>query len=617
MIVKLNIIKKIMYFTMFFTLVFIISLEANTVYVEVPSDVTKEQVLNPDNTIRERLYNITREKLKTIPKYNYKGTSPQWKEKPFRDVIIVYTKDGKIIVPEIKKAPSLSPAEPTGEITYVLDESWTAEEKTNLQNLINTVYPMIKSIYGNPYQTKTVTIHKDPNAPYNYATATSIVLLESNSGVLVHEMVHNFTLPLIVNIHPYDEGMAEAVTKQLGYKGDYDIDPSYYLYENNNKLAMAGYFLTISWIWYVRYPTSAYVFSKLYREDNNFFINFNKNFYEQVIVNNSIQGNKTIVDGIIYSIKPTTEGISTDKWLKNQYILETNPPKGYYLYTTLEPYTDSNYVEIGLLVTYKYSYSQEIALSEIPIKWTIYDCNESILKEGMESSGPFIGGIPINLGSYKGRIKVIAECEIEGLKLIDTSYGYAGMTVNSGLFGISVYNNTGTVNIPGVGTFNLVNGGFDIPSLKTTFGPITGTFTDSTGKQTNITVTKDSSYYFHILDYSYPPTGGVTPPNIPPTNSITYQNWLKLVNNVFRPTLGQQMSILWSMVEPNEVTISIYNLKGELVKKVVNKVRYGAGLNEEYWNGKNESGDFVASGTYIILIQAGNYCDWKKAVVIK
>lgn len=72
----------------------------------------------------------------------------------------------------------------------------------------------------------------------------------------------------------------------------------------------------------------------------------------------------------------------------------------------------------------------------------------------------------------------------------------------------------------------------------------------------------------------------------------------------------------YALPEGRNVKIIIYDINGSKVTELVNNYQ-GAGTYEVTWNGKNDLGKQVASGTYIYSVQAGNYSLTKKMVMLK
>jgi len=82
--------------------------------------------------------------------------------------------------------------------------------------------------------------------------------------------------------------------------------------------------------------------------------------------------------------------------------------------------------------------------------------------------------------------------------------------------------------------------------------------------------------------------------------------------NPFNP----QTVIQYSLSEDCQVKISIYNILGQRVQVLVNEYQL-AGHNSVVWEGKNSKGKNVASGVYFYRIQAGEFTQVKKMVIIK
>jgi formylglycine-generating enzyme required for sulfatase activity/sugar lactone lactonase YvrE len=100
---------------------------------------------------------------------------------------------------------------------------------------------------------------------------------------------------------------------------------------------------------------------------------------------------------------------------------------------------------------------------------------------------------------------------------------------------------------------------------------------------------------------------------IPPERSALLQNF----PNPFNP----ETWIPYQLREDGEVTISIYSLAGELVREFELGYKL-AGLYENpdravYWDGRNASGEMVASGVFFYTIQAGEFTATKKMVIAK
>jgi hypothetical protein len=82
--------------------------------------------------------------------------------------------------------------------------------------------------------------------------------------------------------------------------------------------------------------------------------------------------------------------------------------------------------------------------------------------------------------------------------------------------------------------------------------------------------------------------------------------------NPFNP----ETNIRFSLKEAAKVSIEIYNVKGQLVRKLVNDVR-DAGDHAVVWNGVDNNGRAVSSGVYYYKMSTGKYSSTKKMILMK
>ena len=74
--------------------------------------------------------------------------------------------------------------------------------------------------------------------------------------------------------------------------------------------------------------------------------------------------------------------------------------------------------------------------------------------------------------------------------------------------------------------------------------------------------------------------------------------------------------ISYALPKTSVVLIKIYDMLGREIKTLVNDVQ-NAGINKVQWNGDNNFGSKVSSGTYIYVIKANDYYKAKKMVLLK
>jgi hypothetical protein len=82
--------------------------------------------------------------------------------------------------------------------------------------------------------------------------------------------------------------------------------------------------------------------------------------------------------------------------------------------------------------------------------------------------------------------------------------------------------------------------------------------------------------------------------------------------NPFNPTTA----IAYTLKENSRVSLKIYNTLGQLVKTLVNS-QQEAGVKTVQWDGTNEVGARVASGMYLYRLEANNFVQTKKMVLMK
>jgi flagellar hook assembly protein FlgD len=65
-----------------------------------------------------------------------------------------------------------------------------------------------------------------------------------------------------------------------------------------------------------------------------------------------------------------------------------------------------------------------------------------------------------------------------------------------------------------------------------------------------------------------------------------------------------------------QVTLSVYNIRGQLVKTLVD-VSQGPGSYNVNWDGTDREGRKISSGVFFYRLVAGNYVSTRKMVVLK
>jgi hypothetical protein len=105
-----------------------------------------------------------------------------------------------------------------------------------------------------------------------------------------------------------------------------------------------------------------------------------------------------------------------------------------------------------------------------------------------------------------------------------------------------------------------------------------------------------------------PGGGGPDPIASLPTSYALLQNH----PNPFNPTTRIRFELPVSVA----VSLAVYDVSGRVVKRLVDTTM-PAGRHEVAWHGRNDAGQAVASGVYFYRIQAGDFIDTKRMVLLK
>ena len=82
--------------------------------------------------------------------------------------------------------------------------------------------------------------------------------------------------------------------------------------------------------------------------------------------------------------------------------------------------------------------------------------------------------------------------------------------------------------------------------------------------------------------------------------------------NPFNPST----TITFAVPELSEVTLAIYNLRGQLIR-TLHTGQISAGYHSVVWNGTDTQGNLVTSGIYFYVLKAGNFTQVKKMSLLK
>lgn len=86
------------------------------------------------------------------------------------------------------------------------------------------------------------------------------------------------------------------------------------------------------------------------------------------------------------------------------------------------------------------------------------------------------------------------------------------------------------------------------------------------------------------------------------------------LDNKFDPKAGETYKLIYNLYRNSFVNISIYNVRGELIRILVNEDK-NVGKHFVIWDGKNDYEKYVALGLYLINVQTADYTDTRKIIL--
>jgi len=87
---------------------------------------------------------------------------------------------------------------------------------------------------------------------------------------------------------------------------------------------------------------------------------------------------------------------------------------------------------------------------------------------------------------------------------------------------------------------------------------------------------------------------------------------LRAYPNPFNPSV----TLVYSLAEPSQVRIGIYDAAGRLVRALLDE-RREAGDHRAFWNGRDAAGKPAAAGVYFARIEASGRAESRKLVLVR
>lgn len=103
-----------------------------------------------------------------------------------------------------------------------------------------------------------------------------------------------------------------------------------------------------------------------------------------------------------------------------------------------------------------------------------------------------------------------------------------------------------------------------------------------------------------------------------PYNSTTDE--IEIQPRVFSPAnsgrgFGDRTNISFTLKEPSDVSVKVYNLAGRLIKNIEQKLPLLTGRNVVVWDGRDYSGNICPTGLYIVTVQTSSNISRKTVMI--
>ncbi|MGQ9640124.1 MAG: COG1470 family protein [Candidatus Bathyarchaeia archaeon] len=302
-----------------------------------------------------------------------------------------------------------------GDITMVYHKSFPIESRSYVQTLFDLVYPEIKTVYGDPSNTITVTLKYDSHYyPWNfYVPANDTIILSQlppSSGtspswdaIFTHELVHAFHDAIVLTESWAEEGMTEAATQivamNLKNRGIRDIvyrDPvvnlKYYdvwSYMGSNVVGWTSYFKFNP---DMSYRISSAMFFILTAELStsssspyDFLKRLNEVLYSEATVNPYFDDLRFKLAIRRVAAGRLVEGQLADIWVGYQPITYTIVRTGFYI--GVYPYRPENPTRAWVVTFLRGSDGGETPIGGLRVSVKVWDVDGRLVSSGMAVTG--------------------------------------------------------------------------------------------------------------------------------------------------------------------------------------------------------------------------------------
>jgi len=95
-----------------------------------------------------------------------------------------------------------------------------------------------------------------------------------------------------------------------------------------------------------------------------------------------------------------------------------------------------------------------------------------------------------------------------------------------------------------------------------------------------------------------------------------FADGVRLYSNFPNP-FNPQTTIAFELQKQESVNLCVFDVAARLVTELIRGAEYTSGRHEVVWNGRDDTGRQVASGTYFYRLEAGSYSETKRMVLVK
>jgi len=138
------------------------------------------------------------------------------------------------------------------------------------------------------------------------------------------------------------------------------------------------------------------------------------------------------------------------------------------------------------------------------------------------------------------------------------------------------------------------------------------TVVDATGQSSPLDICASTNY---SESSGFWGRGGTMPTAVGESNEEIIPATFHLFQNFPNP-FNPETKIRFALTQSSHVVINIYNTLGQQIVTLVD-AQYAAGFHNVRWDGKNRNGTQVSSGVYLYRIQAGEFSQLRKMILIR